>query len=113
MKNKKITRQQQKALHLFFTLLAKELNDAGFDVRKTLRQDVEIPWTNYMVKEFLWRPVMKAMYGNRSTRYMASNELDKIFDTINRAIGERTGVHMDFPSIESLMEAELKNEANY
>jgi len=94
---------QNRALHLFFEQLANSLNSAGFDMRKTIKKDIDICWTGYNVKEYLWRPVMEGMFGNKSTLRMKSDELDSIYDVINKAIGERTGVHVPFPSIESLL----------
>lgn len=108
---KKITRQQQKAMHLWFTQLAEALNSAGYDMRKTISPAIDILWTPYNIKNFLWRPVQQAMLGKRSTTELYSNEIDKIFDVINKTIGERTGVHVPWPSIEEIIYNEqLKNK---
>ena len=32
-------------------------NDAGLDMRHTIREDVDMPWTQSSVKEYLWRPL--------------------------------------------------------
>jgi len=58
--DKQRTNRQNKALHLYFQMLADELNNAGLDVRRTLREDVEIPWSPYLIKELIWRKVMVA-----------------------------------------------------
>ena len=97
------TNQQNKACHLYFTLLAVALNDAGADMRKTIRQDVDIQWTNYGVKEFLWRPIQKALIGKTSTTRIKTKDIDKIYDILNKTIAERTGVSVPFPSIEEQM----------
>jgi len=93
--------QQNKAIHLWFTQLAQALNEAGFDMRKTISPMVDISWTDYTVKEYLWRPVQKSLYGTKSTRQLKRHEIDLIFDNINRIIGKRTGVYVEFPSIQS------------
>jgi len=54
-------------------------------------------------KEYLWRPIMKAQLNKESTTEMTTKDIDQIFDTINRHLGEKFGLHLDFPSIESLM----------
>ena len=102
-KEKIRTDKQNKALHLYFTHLAEELNNAGYDMRKTLKPSVDIPWNSKTVKEFLWRPVMKAQLDKSSTTELTTKEIDEVFDTINKYLGEKFGVHIDFPSIESLM----------
>jgi hypothetical protein len=99
------TPRQNNALHLFFSLLAEELNAGGYDMRKVIREAIDIPWTPYSVKEYLWRPVQKAQLGKKSTTKLTTKEIDQVYDTVNRVIGERTGVHVDFPSIE-MMERE-------
>lgn len=101
------TTQQNKALHVLFRMLAEELNDAGLDMRKTLKQSVDIPWDPKTVKEYLWRPVQKAQLGKDSTTELTTEEIDKVFDTINRHLGERFGLHVPFPSIEELMLNEI------
>ena len=102
VKRERRTDQQNRALHLWFTMLAEELNAAGYDMKKVMRQSVDIPWTAYNVKEFLWRPVQESQLGKKSTTSLKTDEIDKIYETINRVVGERTGVHVPFPSMENL-----------
>ena len=92
------TSQQNRSLHLYFTLLADELNSAGYDMRKTLQDSIDIPWSPSSVKSFLWKPVQEAMLEKESTTELTTKEIDRIYDVINKAIGERTGVHVPFPS---------------
>lgn len=96
------TIKQNSALHKYFTLLAEALNDGGFDMRETIRQDVEIPWTPETVKENLWRPIQNAYFKKRSTAKLKKNEIDKVYDVLNRTIGGRTGVFVPFPSENNL-----------
>lgn len=96
------TEKQNRALHLWFTMLAEALNDAGYDMKKTLRQDVDIPWTSTTIKENLWRPVQKAYFDVQSTTNLERKQIDKIFDVINKTVGERTGVYVPFPCEEEM-----------
>ncbi|MDF1498765.1 MAG: hypothetical protein P1P85_05460, partial [Patescibacteria group bacterium] len=57
------TSQQNNALHLWFTQLAETLNEKHFDMRTIIRNDIDIEWTTYTIKEYLWRPLQKALYG--------------------------------------------------
>jgi hypothetical protein len=107
------TNRQNKALHVLFRLLADELNNNGLDMRKTLKPGVEIPWSGPSVKEFLWRPIQQEKKKKKSTTELTTKEIDEVFDTINRHIGERFGIHIPFPSIENLIlryEEEHKND---
>ena len=89
--------QQNKALHKYFTLLAEALNDAGFDMRKTIKDGIDIPWNAGNIKEFLWRPVQQAYLQKESTTEITTRDIDKIFDIVNRTIGLRTGVYVPWP----------------
>lgn len=97
------TLQQNKSLHLLFQLLANELNDAGLDMRKTLKPEIDIPWSGPSVKEYLWRPIQTAQLNKKSTTEMTTVEIDQVFDTINRHLSERLGLTVQFPSIETVL----------
>ena len=100
------TPQQRKALHLWFTMLADELNAAGLDQRKILKPSIDIPWSAEAVKEQVWRPIMKAQLGKDSTTELESQEIDLIFNTITKHLGEKFGLTVAFPSIETLVDRE-------
>lgn len=100
----KRTDQQNRALHLWFTQLSTALNEGGYDMRAVIREGVDIFWSPFTVKDHLWRPVQKALLGKESTKDLNKDEIDKVFDVINKAVGERCGVHVPFPSWETLTE---------
>lgn len=101
-----ITTQQMKALHLYFRLLADEFNNKHFDMRAIIRQDVEIEWTPYTVKEYLFKPLIKVKYGKTSVKQLLKNkEIDSVVDILTKLIAERTDGQCDyvpFPSWENL-----------
>ena len=97
------TTQQNKALHLYFDHLAKELNDSGYDIKKTLRNDVDVPWSPVTIKELIFRPIMKAQLGKDSTTKLTTKEIDLVINTLTRHLGEKLGIQVNFPSMESLL----------
>lgn len=103
------TKQQNRALHVLFRMMSDLLNENGLDMRKTLKPGVDIPWSPEAVKEFLWRPVQEAQFNKHSTTELNTVEVDKVFDTINKYIGEKHGIHLPFPSIEQII-IEQENE---
>lgn len=108
---KKRTSLQNRSLHLYFRLLAEELNEAGFDMRRTLREDIDIPWTPDTIKEYLWRKVQRTQFTKTSTTKLTTKEITQIYETINRYIGEKFGIHVPFPSNEPpLYGTEVQNE---
>ena len=91
-KAKQRTLTQNKALHLFCQWLADTLNEAGYDMRKTLREDVEVPWSQSSVKEHLWRPIQIAMTDKQSTTEITTVEPTDIHAVLSRHLGERLGI---------------------
>lgn len=107
----KRTLQQNRALHLYFTLVANELNDAGLDMRKTLKPEVEIPWSKNTVKEYLWRPIQELQLRKRSTTMLSTKDIDAIYDTLNRFLAKQ-GLHVSFPSIEEIILKQIGEKIN-
>lgn len=99
-KRKRRTSQQNRALHLWFSQIAESLNDSGHSVAKTLRHDVEIPWNGTLVKELIYRPVMQAMTGNKSTTELNTKDPSEIFEVLNRHLGEKLEIHIPWPGSE-------------
>ena len=97
---KRLTRSQQNSMWLFFQNLADTLNAAGYDMKKTLKHDVEIPWTKQSVHDHLWVPIQTAMIGKSSTTEMNTVEPSEIYEVLNRHLGEKMGVFVKWPSYE-------------
>lgn len=98
MSTKKRTGNQNRAVHVYFELLAKALNDAGYDMRKVLKQDVEIPWTKASVKNHLWRPIQDVMLDKESTTELNTVEPSEIYEVLNKHIAEKFGISIPWPS---------------
>lgn len=102
------TNTQNKALHLFFKLLADALNDSGhYFVYKGLYKDnVEIEWDYEMVKRHIWKPFQKYKLGIESTTELKkTGDIDKVLDIIFVYYGNK-GIELTFPSrIEEYMDS--------
>ena len=83
---------QNSALHLWCEMVATTLNDAGLDMRHTIREEVDIPWTKSSVKEYLWRPLQKALTGDESTTKPKKTEYPDISETLQRHMATKFGV---------------------
>jgi len=95
------TLKQNNALHKYFEMLAEELNNAGYDVKKTLSSKLEHPWNAELIKELIWRPVQEACLGKKSTTELSKQkDIDVIYDVINRHMGQNFGIYVPFPSEE-------------
>jgi hypothetical protein len=97
----KRTGQQNRALHLYYTLLAQELNNAGYTVQLVLKEKMELDWTPDMVKELLWRPAQQAILEKKSTTELEKQQdIDTVYSHLNRHLSEKFGLHVPFPSHE-------------
>jgi hypothetical protein len=103
------TLAQNKAMHLWFTLLAKDLNDAGLSIMRTFKATAEIPWTEVTIKELLFKQFMKVMFNKTRTRDLTTKELNEVSETLIRYLGEKHSLETEFPSIESLMIKQYEN----
>jgi hypothetical protein len=99
------TDRQNAALHVYFQKLSDALNKDGFDMRAVISDKVDLMWTPYSVKEYLWKATQRMLFGKKSTTQLRkTGEIDQIYDVINKTVGERTGIYVPFPSEESLYE---------
>lgn len=106
-KDKIRTPTQNASLHLFLSKLADVLNNAGLDMKRTLKAEVDIPWTKESAKEHLWKPIQKALTQKESTTEMTTVEPTLIRETLCRHLGQKFGITCPpWPSKE-----EMYNEA--
>lgn len=105
---KQRTINQNSALHKYFEQLAEALNSAGLDMKRTLKAEVDIPWEKNTVKQFLWKPVQREQLGKERTRDLTTKEVSKVYETLNRYLGEKHGVTVMFPSVEDILIKERK-----
>lgn len=95
------TKKQNRAMHLAFTLLAESLNGAGLPMNKVLKVDID--WTPESVKEYLFRPIMKAMACKDSTTELDTKQISDVWEVLMRNLCEKKGIeYIPFPSEEDL-----------
>ena len=99
------TTQQNKALHLWLTQLADELNASGQSLGDGKLIRVPVAFTGDNLKEAVLKPYMNALHPDYdSTTQLSTNELIELCDNLGLIIAERSGVSVPFPSEESLSE---------
>ena len=101
--SKKRTGLQNNSLHLWLTMLAEELNEAGFTQKKLLnllKDGFEISCTLDSLKEIV-QEVSYAMFGTRKTSELTTVQTTDLYDTVNQRFAEITGVSVPWPCIES------------
>ena len=97
------TTQQNRSLHRWFRLVAEQLADQDYDFREVR---VEIRPSEHLVKEYMFRPVAKALYGKESTADLSTGEVAEVYEHLNRLLADRFGIHVPFPSEDELSEGQ-------
>lgn len=93
------TNVQNAALHLYYTQCADALNGIGYynTVTTIDGQVLELQWDLESFKREIWGRLQIAAYGKKSTTKLLTNEIDPIYDTICKWLGD-LGVMVKFPS---------------
>ena len=90
---------QNSSGHLWLEQIAQALNAAGYTVNSKEILRLPVPWTKGNAKELLFRPVMQAMFPDKtSTSQLTKQEWSEVVEALNLALGERAGVHVPYPS---------------
>lgn len=91
--------RQNRALHLWFKMVAEALNDGGYNVQEVVKHKMEIDWNPMLVKELLWRLAQEPITGKKSTVDLRkTGEIDDVYEHINRHLSNIFGLHVPFPS---------------
>lgn len=98
MQNKPRTSAQNRAVHKWLREVATKLDDAGYEASETIT--IPISFTEEIVKEYMFKPVAKAMYGRKSTTALTSDEMRSVISQMERLFAEKFGVIVPFPSRE-------------
>ena len=98
---KKRTNAQNNALQVYCRELAEAFSDRGLDMKRVLKKEIDIPWTQDSVREYLWKPLQKAVIQKESTTDANTNEYSKVYDVLNRHIADKYGFSVPFPSREN------------
>ena len=83
--------------------MAEKLNEAGYDFKKFLEVSgykLEVPFTQPLFRDQIWRPVQIAMTGEESTTKPSTVEYTEIHRVVDCRMAEYTGVSHPFPSEE-------------
>ena len=91
------TLTQNASLHKFCSMLAKAMNEAGFDFRVFIKEGYPVPFTEELVKEYIWKPIQKAVTGHESTTKPEPRQYSEVYDALNLKLAEH-GLYVPWPS---------------
>jgi len=91
------------------------LNENQKDMKQVIDKIIlDIPATKANVKEMIWKPIEQAMFDKKSTKDLTTQDINSIYDIINKVFGEMGVSLPSFPSAEeqNLMETYGKEKNN-
>ncbi|MFT6047294.1 MAG: hypothetical protein ACI9WC_003008 [Arenicella sp.] len=91
------TSKQNRALHKWCSMVATDLNDGGYSVPIVLEKAVDGEWDGDAVKALLWKKVQKVVIGKESTTEADRCEYTAVYDVLNRFLGSKFGISVDWP----------------
>ena len=96
------TLTQNASLHKFCSMLAQAMNEAGFDFRVFIKEGYPVPFTEELVKEYIWKPIQKAVTGHESTTKPEPKQYSEVYDALNVKLAEH-GLYIPWPCRENLI----------
>ncbi len=95
------TTLQNNSLHKWAELLAVALDESGYDMKEVV--SLPIRPTKENVKANIIHSIMTALYPEiKSTKDLSTTQIQEVYKVADRAMGERFGIHVPWPSIGSM-----------
>lgn len=94
------TKKQNDSFNLWLAQVAEALDKDGHTVQNVVAkiQKAEIRPTRDNLMEVMWRPYQIAATRKESSTKLTKGEVDKIYEGLNKFLGEHFHLHIPFPS---------------
>ena len=95
------TPTQNNCIHKYCDMLAKDLNDAGYErviTSPVLSQPLTVPWCKENVKSDIWHTVQLAYCKVTSSADLTTTQCSQIYEIIARRMAEAFGVTTAWPT---------------
>jgi hypothetical protein len=96
--NEQRTLTQNRAIHKYCAMVSQDLNDCGLDMKRVIKDEIDIPWTEASAKEYLWRPIQKALKLPDSTKDLNKKEVSQVYEVLSRHLSQKHNITTPFPS---------------
>lgn len=108
--DKQRTNQQSKALHLYLSMVARELQNQGQTMQDVVLavKKVEIIPTTQNLKEMVWREIQKVVTGKESTTFLDKHEVSEVYEVMSMWLSKHFGIDIEFPQDKEYQELKLR-----
>jgi 6-pyruvoyl-tetrahydropterin synthase len=99
MTDKQRTEQQNRALHLYLEMVARELRNQGQTMQDVVKKinKVEIVPTMANLKEIVWREIQKTLFDKESTTFLTKHEVTEVYEVMSMWLSKNFGIDIPFP----------------
>lgn len=106
------TGSQNNSIHLYLSKISEQLQDEGHtmqDVVMAIKRAEIIP-TMLALKEVVWKPIQKIMFGVDSTTQLKKiGQIDKVYMAVDKFFADNFGATYPFPVDENKQAEKLAN----
>ena len=102
MAEKQRTSLQNKSLHLYFEMVAHELENQGQTMTNIIAKLplIEITPTKNSIKELLWKPIAQSLFGKKSTTELTTAEITQVYEVMAMFLAKEFSISLPFPNQE-------------
>lgn len=100
------TPKQRKAIEVYCREVADALDREGHTLQNVVAQikKAEIRPTQENIKEVVFKPIAKVLFSVESTTELDTTQVDRVYEVMNKWLGDNFEIHVPFPTIHSILE---------
>jgi len=90
------TNQQNKGIHAYCGEVARQMEARGLDMKTVLKEGVPIAPTKELIKEYMWKPIQKALTGKESTTAINKKQVNEVYEYLSKLLAEKYDISVRF-----------------
>lgn len=90
------TTQQNKGIHAYCGEVATQMQARGLDMKTVLKEGVPISPTKELIKEYMWKPIQKALTGKESTTEINKKQVNDVYEYLAKLLAEKYDINVRF-----------------
>lgn len=87
---------QNSAIHVYCREVASVMEAQGMDMKTVIKDGVPITPTMHLIKDYMWRPIQKAVTGKESTTKLDVVEVNDVYEQLSRLLAEKYSIDVPF-----------------
>ena len=88
------TMKQNNGIHAYCGEVAKQMEARGLDMKTVLKEGVPISPTKELIKEYMWKPIQKALTGKESTTAITKKQVNEVYEYLSKLLAEKYDINV-------------------